>query len=382
LEGFAQNGHKQIAVTTIFTDGEFSRRLSKLKIEDVDLPIGAFGKPTSLRAISWTMDALIRLPYLWMRWSRMLHQFRPDVILFTGFKQAVWLFPWLNTRPSFLIEYTYLDPTRTRHFVYWLLARKLTGFIAVSDFMRRHCIEIGAPAAKTHLIRSGVFSVLERPRIEKECSDFAASTGGTLRLGIVGQISPHKGHECLIDAIYILRGKKDALEVFVYGIGDREYTAKLKQKVMDLGVADVFHWMGYENDRAAIYRNVDVCVVPSMLGDPFPTVAMEAGAYGRPVIASRTGGLPEIVAHGRTGWLVEPGNSEDLAKHIERFIRNGAAIEEMGKAARDLVFSEFTQEKMVAQFEHIFDAVRDQEVTTRLRPAESHHPNSTESPRK
>src|ERR671937_623656 len=109
--------------------------------------------------------------------------------------------------------------------------------------------------------------------------------------------------------------------------------------------------MGYETDRAAIYRNVDICVVPSWSGDPFPTVAMEAGAYARPVIASQVGGLPEIVEHGLTGWLVSPNNPRDLAKYIAGFIEDRATTQSMGETAQNRIFSEFTQEKMVSEFE-------------------------------
>src|SRR5436309_1044783 len=94
LEGFAENGHQLLAVTTKWTDGEFSRRLNHLGIRDIRMPIGAFAKPTSLRSITWTMNALIRLPHLWLKWSRTMRQFRPDVILFTSARQAVWLYPW------------------------------------------------------------------------------------------------------------------------------------------------------------------------------------------------------------------------------------------------------------------------------------------------
>src|SRR5205823_13551286 len=101
---------------------------------------------------------------------------------------------------------------------------------------------------------------------------------------------------------------------------------------------------------------------PSLSGDPFPTVAMEAGAYARPVIASRTGGLSEIVEHGVTGWLAEPGSAEGLAKYMREFIKDRVIIQRMGQAGRQRVFSEFSQEKMVGELEQIFGKAKEREA--------------------
>jgi glycosyltransferase involved in cell wall biosynthesis len=112
--------------------------------------------------------------------------------------------------------------------------------------------------------------------------------------------------------------------------------------------------MGYERDKVKIFSELDICVVPSCFGDPFPTVAMEAGVYGLPVVATRCGGLPEIIEDGVTGLLVDPEQPDQLANKIEWLIQNPEAARAMGMAARDRVFNQFTVEKMVEQFESLF----------------------------
>ena len=373
LDGFQRAGHEQLAITSIWTDGEFNRRLARLGIPEVRLPFGALSRRLAPQPMWWTINTLVRLPWLWIGWSRLVRRFKPDVIILTSPRHAVVLYPFTGTKPSFLIEFTYLEPTRTRQVLYRVLARKVAGFIAVSEFMRKHTIKIGAPPEKVLVVKSAVFSVADKPRVEEECSRFPISIAGRLRVGIIGQISPHKGHGCLVDAIQLLGGKRCALDIYIFGTGDPKYISYLKERLTQLGLGNSFHWMGYETDTPRIYRDLDICVVPSSLGDPFPTVAMEAGAYGRPVIASRAGGLPEIVEHGLTGWLVEPNNPKDLAERIQGFIESPAAIEKMGKAARSRIFSQFTQEKMVRELEEIF-----RDVTPKHKKfCPAMHPNSS-----
>lgn len=100
-------------------------------------------------------------------------------------------------------------------------------------------------------------------------------------------------------------------------------------------------WHAHE-DLAPLYRQADICVVPSVWQEPFGMVALEAMATGRPVCASRTGGLRDIVTHTKTGFLFEPGDAEDLAKQLELLLDNPDLRLRMGAAAQDRVDEEYT----------------------------------------
>jgi len=100
-------------------------------------------------------------------------------------------------------------------------------------------------------------------------------------------------------------------------------------------------WHAHEA-LAPLYRQSDICVVPSIWQEPFGMVALEAMATGRPVCASRTGGLQEIVTHMQTGFLFEPGDAEDLAKQLELLLDNPELRLRMGIAAQDRVDEEYT----------------------------------------
>lgn len=351
LEALKRAGHTQLAITTTWTDGRFNERLQRLGVPEKRLPFGSLSKRLAWRPMWWTFNSAIRFPAVWWGWRRIVRSFKPDVVLLTTWRHALTLYPFLSDQPSFLIDYSYLTPTKTRRRLYKLLARKLSGFIAVSEFMRRHAIEVGAPAAKVFLARSAVFSETDQLRRVASFKEFA---GRSVRFGIVGQISRHKGYDVLLTALGLCAAVNLFPKLVVFGTGEARYISGLKQKISSLGFADSVHWMGFQDDPSVIYASFDVCVVPSLSGDPFPTVAMEAAAYGLPVIASRTGGLPEIVEDNVTGFLVAPGEAPDLMRAMERFVARPEIIPEMGAAARERVFSSFSTERMVARLEEIW----------------------------
>lgn len=352
LEGFKQSGHEQLAVTSFQTDGEFSRRLVGLGIREEIIPFGAI--VLQLRYFKWTAYTLTRLPILWWRWLQLLRVFRPDVVIFTGSRQCMLLYLWLGRHPSFLIEHAMIKPSRSNQRIYRALSRKLACFISVSDFMREFFVSMGIPAKMVRVIKNGPFFERDRATVGERVVTLAANTTNRTRLGIVGQIAPNKGYDCLVEATQLLRAHGVEFEIVAFGSGDSAYGERVKQRIAALELGDCWKWMGYERNQARIYDSMDICVMPSCVSESFGMVAAEAAAYGLPVVASRIGGLVEVVEDGVTGWLVEPNSPSQLADKIEWLIKNPDHAREMGEAGHERVFKLFTVEKMVADFESLF----------------------------
>jgi glycosyltransferase involved in cell wall biosynthesis len=112
-----------------------------------------------------------------------------------------------------------------------------------------------------------------------------------------------------------------------------------------------------------IYTNLDICVIPSRIEEPFATSALEAGGFGRPVICSLRGGLPEIIDDGVTGFAVEAQRPDLLANAIKSFAHDPILIKTMGKAARSRIQSEFSLERFIAQFTQIIEATMVQKLS-------------------
>ncbi|WP_175493868.1 glycosyltransferase family 4 protein [Microvirga guangxiensis] len=147
-----------------------------------------------------------------------------------------------------------------------------------------------------------------------------------------------KGIHHLIRAHGVLSRRYPNLHLWIVGDGPErenlEYEAELA------GNSDKVFFAGHRSDVRELMQSADLFVLPTLI-DALPTVIIEAMAAGLPVIASRTGGIPEMVDDGETGLLVEPANENDLISACERIIQSPKFAESLGRAARDSVERNF-----------------------------------------
>jgi glycosyltransferase involved in cell wall biosynthesis len=184
-----------------------------------------------------------------------------------------------------------------------------------------------------------------------------------MRIGIAGQISPHKGHDTLIEAARILKDRGVPFVINAFGSGQPGYVEFLNKKISSNGLSEAWHWMGYERELRKIYGAMDICIMPSAFDEPFGLVALEASAHGLPVIASRSGGLPEVIQDGTTGYLTAQECPQELADKIEHLIRNPNLALKMGAVGRKRALEQFTQAKMVGALESFICASPRHSVT-------------------
>lgn len=132
-------------------------------------------------------------------------------------------------------------------------------------------------------------------------------------VGLIGRLVPEKGGHVFLRAVSLVRAVVPQARFVVVGDGPLRDT--LEQRAASLGVADVVDFVGFRSDVRELMCALDVLAVPS-LSDGSPLVVLEAMATGVPVVASETGGLPDLVRPGENGLLVRPGDAEDLARAI------------------------------------------------------------------
>jgi glycosyltransferase involved in cell wall biosynthesis len=113
---------------------------------------------------------------------------------------------------------------------------------------------------------------------------------------------------------------------------------------------------GFRGEIPALLAELDVLVLPS-LWEGFGLVLLEAMAAGRPVVASRVGPIPEVVLHGETGLLVEPGEPEPLAAALIELLEHPTLAARLGAAGRRRVREHFTLDRMVAETEALYEEV-------------------------
>jgi glycosyltransferase involved in cell wall biosynthesis len=157
---------------------------------------------------------------------------------------------------------------------------------------------------------------------------------------MVGVMRPGKGHDVLIDSLARIAADRPSARLKL--VGDGPLRCSLEELASPFGTAVEF--LGERRDVRGLMAASDIVVLPS-LSEALPTVLLEAAAEGVPVVASKVGGIPEIVVDQETGLLVDPGNSASLARAILDLVNDDEARSRLGAAARARALKQFTIEQ-------------------------------------
>jgi glycosyltransferase involved in cell wall biosynthesis len=171
-------------------------------------------------------------------------------------------------------------------------------------------------------------------QIDASGIEVRARTMPPLRIAFLGNVIPRKGLDTLIDAVSLLPRSSWLLTVIGDLRLDPGLTRRLRQRVRALGLLDHIWLAGSQTDDqvASILHRSHVLAVPSNY-EGFGIAYLEAMSFGLPAIATTNGGAREIIVHGVNGWLVEPGDSRQLADVLRRFIADPELLVSMSHAA-------------------------------------------------
>jgi glycosyltransferase involved in cell wall biosynthesis len=167
----------------------------------------------------------------------------------------------------------------------------------------------------------------------------------------VANLRKEKAHEVLLAAAAQLRSAHPQVHFLIVGDGPR--APELHRLAATLGVQTQVTFLGHREDVPALLARADAFVLPSR-SEAFPNGAIEAMAAGLPVIASRVGGLLELIEDGKTGLLVAPDDPAALARAVESLIVSPARAESLGAAAREEVARHYSFDRMVREFEDLY----------------------------
>lgn len=161
------------------------------------------------------------------------------------------------------------------------------------------------------------------------CTDSHTPPTQTIRFLYLGRLEATKGVRVLLDAYTSIADIKPQIELHVAGYGSQE--AQLR-KEFENHPRIWFHGALFGEAKAALMRSCDVVVVPSVWPEVFGIVVIEAHAFGKPVIGSNIGGIPELIEEGKTGFLVPHGDSDALATAMLRFVDTSSLAKSMSEA--------------------------------------------------
>ncbi len=136
-------------------------------------------------------------------------------------------------------------------------------------------------------------------------------------------------------------------------VGDGPDRDAIEQRAHDLGVVRDTLFLGYQEDVAPFYSAFDAFVLPSA-NEGTPVTAIEALAAGRPVVATRVGGVPDVVRDGEDGFLVEAGDVEGLAERLAALAADPGLRQQMGEAGRTRVFPRYAVARLVDDVDQLY----------------------------
>jgi len=171
-------------------------------------------------------------------------------------------------------------------------------------------------------------------------------------IGVVSKLWEGKGHVILIKAFKELR--KEIKDIRLVIVGEGYIYNELRNLVHMLGLDDSVLFTGFQMDVSEIIATFDVAVLPSFF-EGMGRVLLEAMAMEKPVVASRVGGIPDLVEHGVNGFLVSPGDVLELSNTIKKIVRDKKLAHEMGKKGRKRITEQFNAEAMVQSIEKVYN---------------------------
>lgn len=171
-------------------------------------------------------------------------------------------------------------------------------------------------------------------------------------IGSVARLDVGKGHEELLEAFAQLTSRFPHAKLLC--VGDGPLRRHLETRIQRLGLTDRVRLLGQRDDVPRVTQVFDIAVLASHY-EGMGRVLLEAQAAGKPVVATRAGGMPEIVKDGHTGYLVPVGDARALAQALERLMADDALRARMGQAAVEWVGSRFSQQRMCERIQALYE---------------------------
>lgn len=250
----------------------------------------------------------------------------------------------------------YFDPVRTAFFkeVERSLARVTDALVAVSPEVRDELVAAGiAPREKFSVIRLGI-PLEERLGDATAGLDYRRLYGiseSAFVVGWVGRMTDVKDTDAVLEIVRAARDR--GLEAVLVMVGDGPDRVRLEQLAHDIGIARSTFFVGYQPEVAGYYRLFDAFLLPSV-NEGTPVSAIEALASGTPVVATRVGGVPDVVRDGEDGFLFEPGDTDGAAERLALLASDATLRSALGASGRERVLRRYSVSRLVEDVDRLY----------------------------
>lgn len=227
--------------------------------------------------------------------------------------------------------------------------------IAVSRFICEMLMAAGIDSGRVEVVYDGIeWPGDNRPITRAEARGQIRVAEDAFLIGCVGQFTAEKGHDVLISAFAKVAAAFPPAQLLL--VGEGELRGQYLQQAEGLGVANKILLPGFVRDLERVWPALDLFVFPSR-SEGLGSSLLMAMAHGVPVCASRTGGIPEVVTDGTTGYLFPSGDADTLSQCVLAIIRNPGQSRMLALNARERVRQRFTADRMIQETYKVYTNV-------------------------
>jgi len=355
--------YRQHAKVLLFEEGPFQERLSRAGIE-VDVLEAA----ASLHAIQkqdGLLGAMKAVPGLLDLSTQVARQARSyDVVYANSQKALVAAGPaaWWAERPLIwnlhdLLSADHFSPVNRQIAI--RCANMFANRVIVNSKATGAAFAESGGRTPVKVVYNGLDAARFTPRPETQLRALRRNLGidNAPLVGVFSRLAPWKGQHVLLEALTKLAGVHALLVGDALFDGDTSYAERLHHRATQLDIQNRVHFLGFRDDIPALMQLVDVVAHTSTAPEPFGRVIVEGMLAGTPVVATRAGGAREIIEHGKTGYLVEPGNAEALCAVIRQLLNDDAQAQTLAQAACSVAQNRFSKTGMLRRIDHEIDQV-------------------------
>ena len=266
----------------------------------------------------------------------------------------------LDPLPRFVVSRRVDFHVRRNTFSRWKYAQ-VDLFLCASNAIRTMLIGDGVPAERTLTVHEGVDleHIAARPRLDVHAELWLPS--GAPLVGNVAALVPHKGHRYLIEAAATVVRQVPDTRFVILGKGELE--ARLRRQIKNLHLERHVLLAGFRPDALSLQKGFDLFAMSSVT-EGLGTALLDAMAIGQAIVATRAGGIPEVVAHNQTGVLVPPRDATAMAAAIVDLLGDPDRRAQLGRAGHERVRASFSVERMVQATLDAYDRLVDTPLAT------------------
>lgn len=326
--------------------GPYSAYLKERQIPVIESELYYYARRTGLRRYLHSLLKLVSL----------VRSFRPDIIHCNSYRAAHWGIPLALLLGVRVV--CHIRDARYTRWSAWLMKHspRSVRFIAISSAVRQALLSVGVDSARIDVIHNCSDLKAFYPGV-MPASDIVAKRG--LRLGVFGRIEERKRVVDAVEAVGLLDESVDP-HLFIVGDAWTENGAAveraLRSRIRELGIENRVTFTGYRTDIPEIIAALDMVLMPAE-DEPFARVVLEGMCMEKPVIGTRSGGVPEVVEDGMSGLLVPPRDPQALAQAIRSLVDDPAAARRLAQHGRLRAINEFSVESHLRRVEETYGRV-------------------------